>query len=88
MDTALFSKQIAAFRARNQAGADPLAALYSERRKGWSLFSKNLSDAEMEALRPYVFCYDKIPSKPGDAPISIANFIAGEWRAPKRGRPS
>ena len=36
-------------------GKDPVASLYTERRAAYSLFSLQLSDAECEALRPYLF---------------------------------
>jgi hypothetical protein len=47
------SAAISAFNAAGQVGPDPLAAVYAERRKQHSLFSNLLSDADLEALRPY-----------------------------------
>jgi acyl-CoA reductase-like NAD-dependent aldehyde dehydrogenase len=85
MDIKALRPAIDAFNAKGQLGQDPLAALYPQRRKGWSIFAKNLSDAEMEGLRRYIFCYERIPSKPDDKPVRLTNFVAGEWRAPKKG---
>jgi hypothetical protein len=48
----------------DRGGVDPVAALYAERRAEYSLFSRDLSDAECEALRPYLFGR-AIPNKPG-----------------------
>jgi acyl-CoA reductase-like NAD-dependent aldehyde dehydrogenase len=59
-------------------GRDPVAALYAERREGYSLFSLGLSDADCEALRPYLFGRS-IPKKPGDRPVSCLNLVDGEW---------
>src|SRR5690606_35395669 len=73
-----------AFNARGQTGPDPVARLYRERRKQWSLFTPRLSDEEIEALRPYIFCYDKLPETPDDQPIPLRNFIGGEWRPAAR----
>src|SRR2546425_9711802 len=72
------------FNERGQLGPDPLAARYAERRAGYSLFSRMLSDADIEALRPYLFCYTELPPR---RKLTIRNFIGGEWRAPpSRGR--
>ncbi|HEY5242347.1 MAG TPA: aldehyde dehydrogenase family protein [Polyangiaceae bacterium] len=62
-----------------RGGRDPVAALYAERRAGYSLFSLPLSDADCEALRPYLFGR-AIPRKPGDKPITCLNLVDGEWR--------
>ena len=62
-------------------GADPVGALYTERRAGWSLFAKGLSDADCEALRPYLFGRP-IPRKAGDAPVVCLNLVDGEWKRP------
>ena len=62
-------------------GKDPIAALYTERRAGYSLFSLSMSDADCEALRPYLFGRP-IPRKPGDKPITCLNLVDGEWRRP------
>src|ERR1700760_1968778 len=74
--------EIAAFNQRGQLGPDPLAARYGERRAAYSLFARMLSDADIEALRPYIFCYRGMPSK---EKVTVRNFIAGEWRAPASG---
>ena len=74
--------EIRAFNERGQIGADPLAAKYAERRAGYSLFARMMSDADIEALRPYLFCYTELPPK---RRVTVRNFIAGEWRAPKSG---
>src|SRR2546426_12512902 len=66
------------FNERGQLGPDPLAARYAERRAGYSLFSRMLSDADIEALRPYLFCYTELPPR---RKLTIRNFIGGEWRA-------
>ena len=76
---------IRAFNDGGQLGKDPLASRYAERRKGYSLFARQLSDADVEALKPYLFCYKAIPAQPGDAKATVRNFIAGEWCAPKSG---
>src|SRR2546422_7567629 len=70
------------FNERGQLGPDPLAARYAERRAGYSLFSRMLSDADIEALRPYLFCYTELPPR---RKLTIRNFIGGEWRAPPSG---
>jgi acyl-CoA reductase-like NAD-dependent aldehyde dehydrogenase len=62
-----------------QGGADPVAALYPERRAAYSLFSLQLSDADCAALRPYLFGRP-IPRKEGDRPITCLNLVEGEWR--------
>jgi acyl-CoA reductase-like NAD-dependent aldehyde dehydrogenase len=61
-----------------RGGKDPVAALYAERRAGYSLFSLGLSDAECEVLRPYLFGRS-IPRKPGDRPVVCLNLVNGEW---------
>jgi acyl-CoA reductase-like NAD-dependent aldehyde dehydrogenase len=73
------------FNANGQLGEDPLARLYSERRASYTLFSRGLNPAEVEALRPYVFPWSTLPSAPGDAPIRVHNLIDGIWHAPTRG---
>jgi hypothetical protein len=84
--TASFPKlqaAIAAFNAAGQVGEDPLGALYAERRKGHSLFSNLLSDQDLEALRPYLFCHGgSIAQRPGDKPTRVTNLIAGRWSLP------
>ncbi len=62
-----------------RGGRDPVAALYAERRAAYSLFSLQLSDADCEALRPYLFGRP-IPRKAGDKPVSCLNLVDGEWR--------
>jgi acyl-CoA reductase-like NAD-dependent aldehyde dehydrogenase len=76
------SKDLEAFVARDRLGPDPLAELYAARRRAWSLFASNLSDAECETLRPYLFSYRKLARRPGEPVPRIHNYIAGEWRAP------
>jgi hypothetical protein len=61
-----------------RGGKDPVAALYAERRATYSLFSLGLSDADCEALRPYLFG-GPIPRKPGERPVACLNLIEGEW---------
>jgi acyl-CoA reductase-like NAD-dependent aldehyde dehydrogenase len=62
-------------------GADPVAALYAERRASYSLFSLQMSDAECEALRPYLFGRP-IPRRAGDVPVPCLNLVEGAWRRP------
>jgi acyl-CoA reductase-like NAD-dependent aldehyde dehydrogenase len=64
-----------------RGGADPVAALYTERRASYSLFSLQLGDAACEVLRPYLFGR-AIPRKAGDKPITCLNLVDGEWRRP------
>lgn len=74
--------EIRAFNERGQLGADPLASRYAERRAGYTLFARMMSDADIEALRPYLFCYTELPPR---KKVVVRNFIAGEWRAPASG---
>ena len=60
-------------------GPDPVAALYPDRRASYSLFSRQLTDTECEALRPYLFGRP-IPRRPGEAAIICLNVVDGEWR--------
>jgi hypothetical protein len=62
-----------------RGGRDPIAALYSERRGSYTLFSLQLYDDECEALRPYLFGRP-IPRKRGDRPVTCLNLVDGEWR--------
>ena len=64
-----------------RGGKDPVAALYSARRASYSLFSVGFSDADCEALRPYLFGRP-IPRKPGDSPVTCLNLVDGEWKKP------
>ncbi|HZR07574.1 MAG TPA: hypothetical protein VFA79_03270, partial [Myxococcales bacterium] len=73
---------IRSFNDRGQVGPDPLGARYAERRAGFSLFARMMSDAEIEALRPYIFCYGELPSR---RKLTIRNLIGGEWRPPASG---
>jgi len=66
-------------RVDERGGPDPVAALYAERRRAYSLFSLQLSDAECAALRPYLFGRP-IPRRPGDPPVTCLNLVDGEWR--------
>jgi len=61
-----------------RGGSDPVAALYGERRAGYSLFSLGLSDADCEALRPYLFGRP-IPRRPGERPVACLHLIDGAW---------
>src|SRR5690242_6685730 len=82
------AQQIRDFNERGQVGPDPLAARYADRRAGYSLFARPLSEADIEALRPYLFCYaeKRIPVRPSDRQrVAVRNFIAGEWRPPGSG---
>lgn len=85
MDPRQLSDSIAEFNRRGQTGPDPLAALYRERRSAFSLFARAITDEQIEALRPYVFPYEAIPSSPADTPVRVHNLIAGEWLPPTRG---
>ena len=78
------TRAIEEFNRRGQTGPDPLAALYRDRRSQWSLFAPLLSDAEMEALRPYIFAYARLPETPQDPPVRVHNLVNGEWRTAKR----
>jgi acyl-CoA reductase-like NAD-dependent aldehyde dehydrogenase len=62
-----------------RGGRDPVAALYPERRAAYSLFSLQLSDADCESLRPYLFGRP-IPRRAGDKPVVCLNLVDGEWR--------
>jgi aldehyde dehydrogenase (NAD+) len=64
-----------------RGGRDPVAALYPERRAAYSLFSLGLTDADCEALRPYLFGRP-IPHKEGDEPVTCLNLVDGEWLRP------
>jgi acyl-CoA reductase-like NAD-dependent aldehyde dehydrogenase len=64
-----------------RGGRDPIGALYAERRAAYSLFALHMSDADCEALRPYLFGRP-IPRKAGDAPVKCLNLVDGEWRRP------
>src|SRR5277367_108155 len=64
-----------------RGGPDPVAALYRERRQAYSLFSLGMSDADCEALRPYLFGVG-IPTKPTERPVTCLNLVDGEWRRP------
>src|SRR2546428_11149811 len=73
---------IRSFNERGQLGPDPLAARHAERRAGYSLFSRMLSDADIEALRPYLLCYTELPPR---RKLTIRDFIGGVWRAAAAG---
>lgn len=68
------------FLARGGTGDDPLAAAFPGRRKKWSLFSPLMSEAEIEALRPYLFAYAILPETCNDEPVTVLNFIGGVWQ--------
>ena len=79
-----FARAAARFHAESidrQGGRDPVAELYPERRAGYSLFALQMSDADCEALRPYLFGRP-VPRVPGDAPVTCLNLVDGEWRRP------
>ena len=61
-------------------GPDPFAKVFSERRKLYSLITQQLSDAQIEKFRTYIFNYKKLPHKIADAPVDCPNLIAGEWK--------
>ena len=84
---AKLTADIRTFNERGQVGPDPLAARYAARRAAYSLFARPLSDQDIEALRPYLFCYSQhgIASRPGQPKATVRNLIAGEWRAPASG---
>ena len=73
---------IRTFNERGQLGPDPVAARSAERRAGYSLFARMLSEADIEALRPYIFCYGELPPR---KKLTVRNFIGGEWKAPASG---
>ncbi len=77
---------IATFNANGQLGEDPVAKFYAERRGAYSLFSRGLNPAELEALKEYVFPWRTLPQKPGDAPVRVHNLVNGVWTAPSTGR--
>src|ERR1700737_1348233 len=74
--------RIRSFNERGQLGPDPRGARYAERRAAYSLFAPMMSDADVEALRAYIFCYRELPPR---NKLTVRNFIAGEWRAPASG---
>jgi acyl-CoA reductase-like NAD-dependent aldehyde dehydrogenase len=92
---AVLTQAIEAFNRNGQLGPDPLAARYKERRAAYSLFARQMGDADIEALRSYIFCYPSektaagftagIPQKQGDAPLRVHNFIGESWRAARSG---
>ncbi len=61
-----------------QGGTDPVALLYASRRASYSLFSLQLSDADCEALRPYLFGRS-LPQKADDPAVSCLNLVDGQW---------
>ncbi len=67
-------------------GPDPVAMLFASRRAGYSLFSLQLSDADCEALRPYLFGRP-VPRKAGETPLTCLNLVDGEWLAPPERAP-
>jgi acyl-CoA reductase-like NAD-dependent aldehyde dehydrogenase len=64
-----------------RGGPDPVAALHPTRRAAYSLFTRQMSDAECEALRPYLFGRP-LPRRAGDSPVTCLNLVAGEWKRP------
>ena len=75
-------ERVRAFNERGQLGPDPLGERYAERRAGYSLFAPMMSDADIEALRAYIFCYRELPPR---NKLMVRNYVAGEWRAPASG---
>ncbi len=73
-------ESIQKFLEQGGVGPDPFAEVWRERRAGWSLFAKNLSDQETELLRPYIFSYKRLPETPTDEPVASLNFINGKWQ--------
>src|SRR5437762_4114246 len=73
---------IRSFNERGQVGPDPLAARYADRREGYSLFARMMSDTDIEALRPYIFCYGELLPR---RKLTIRNFVGGEGRPPASG---
>jgi acyl-CoA reductase-like NAD-dependent aldehyde dehydrogenase len=96
VDAAL-AQAIQSFNQNGQLGPDPLGARYADRRGAYSLFARQMSDADCEALRSYLFPYATTAGHPEKAaipqgvraedapPIAIHNFIAGAWHAAKSG---
>ncbi len=78
---------IRAFNERGQQGPDPLASRHAERRAAYSLFARQMAEQDIEALRPYLFCYARhgIPRNAGEPKATVRNYIAGEWRPPASG---
>ncbi len=76
---------ISTFRSAGGKGADPFAKIYEARRAEYSLFTPQMGEDALEKLRGYIFCYDKLPSLPSDAPVPTYNFIDGQWCAARAG---
>lgn len=68
------------FVANGGVGHDPFARVFDERRKSYSLFSTQMTDEQIGALRRYIFNYDKLPTSANDKPVKTPNLIAGEWK--------
>ncbi len=62
-------------------GKDPFAQVFEERKKSYSLFSKQLSDEEISKLKPYIFNYETLPNH---TPVATPNFIASQWKMAKQ----
>ncbi len=75
------AKRFVAGAVDERGGADPVAALYPARRAAYSLFALQMSDAECEALRPYLYVRP-IPRQAVDKPLVCVNLVEGEWRRP------
>ena len=73
-------KGVEEFRRNDGLGPDPFARVFEERRKDYSLFTVQMSDQQILALKPYLFNYDKLPASASDKPVKTPNLIAGEWR--------
>ena len=74
------SKDVNDFSAKGGVGVDPFARVFEERRKAYSLFATQMSDAQIEKLRSYIFNYSKLPATAADKPVQTPNLIAGEWK--------
>ncbi|MGH7483307.1 MAG: aldehyde dehydrogenase family protein [Longimicrobiales bacterium] len=86
-DLEQLTSEIERFISDGQTGRDPVAARHASRRNAWSLFTPVLADEEIEALRPYIFAYERLPETPDDEPVRVRNFIDGEWRDAARSAP-
>jgi acyl-CoA reductase-like NAD-dependent aldehyde dehydrogenase len=58
-----------------------VASLYAARRAAFSLFTPLMSDAECEAIRPYLF-ERPLPRRAGEPPLTCLNLVEGEWCRP------
>src|SRR2546429_414165 len=81
-----------AFNEKGQLGPDPLAARYAERRAAFSLFARQMSEADIDALRPYPeLLHGRVPARdpaadPQDAPRGREGLLRGQARLRSPGR--